>query len=196
MEELAKEHATFAEGHGWKCTVENSAVHEWTTTAKRNGEMLKIIWRDGRVVFARVLLASNVEVRLRNSSNWRKHASGKSGIKANYVPKGNRGKKASKEESGEDDSITTRDLPFNIETDDMETIIESLLGKTITWRRTIDNRLDSAKVPERARNCRVKEHPKSARLTLNFHESQGQSEHGEMLGGERSVYVDKIIRAI
>lgn len=195
MEENAKEHAVFAEKLGWKVTVENSAVHEWTTTAKRNGETLKIIWRDGRVVFARVRLASDVEVRLRNSANWRKHASGKSGIKPTYVPKGGRGKKAAKQESGDEDSLVTRDLPFNIETDDHETIIESLVGKQITWRRTIDSRLDTAKVPQRSRNCRIKEHPKSGRLMISFYESQGQGEAGEMLGGERTVFVDKIIRA-
>lgn len=195
MEENAKEHAVFAEKHGWKVSVENSAVHEWTTTAKRNGETLRIIWRDGRTVFSRVVLASGVEVRLRNSANWHKHAEGKSGIKPNHAPKNQRGKKAAKQESGEDDNIATRDLPFNIETDDPDTIIESLVGKTITWRRTIDNRLDSAKVPQRSRNCRMKEHPKSGRLMISFYESQGQGEAGEMLGGERTVFVDKIIRA-
>lgn len=195
MESLAKEHATFAESKGWKVKVENSAAHEWTTVAKRNGETLKIVWQDGRVVYSRVDLASGVQVRLRNSSNWRKHAEGKSGIKPGHAPKGQRGKKAAKSESGEDDNLTTRDLPFNIETDDNDTIIESLVGKTITWRRTIDNKLDAAKVPQRSRNCRMKEHPKSGRLMISFYESQGQGERGEMLGGERTVFVDKIIRA-
>ena len=195
MESLAKEHAQFAEGHGWKVKVENEQPHEWATIAKRNGETLKIIWQDGRVTYSRVDLASGVQVRLRNSSNWRKHAEGKSGIKPNHAPKGQRGKKAARAESGEDDSLTTRDLPFNLETDDDDTIIESLVGKTITWRRTIDNRLDSAKVPQRSRNCRMKEHPKSGRLMISFYESHGQGEAGEVLGGERTVFVDKIIRA-
>lgn len=194
MEALAKEHATFAEQNGWKATVENTGTNEWTARATRDGETLKIIWQDGRTIFSRVLLKSGVEVKLRNSANWRKHASGKSGIRKDYAPKGARGKKAAKQESSEDAGIV-RDLPFNIETDDPETIIESLLGKTITWRRTIDNRLDAAKVPQRARNCRMSSHPKSGRLTINFHESQGQGDAGEMLGGERSVFVDKIIRA-
>lgn len=194
MEENAKEHATFAEQNGWRAKVDNSGVHEWTTTATRDGETLKIIWRDGRVMFSRVVLGSGVEVRLRNSANWKKHASGKSGIKANYVPKGGRGKKAARQDSGEEDSIASRGLPFNLETDDGDTIIEALVGRTITWRRTIDNRLDSAVVPQRSRNCRMKAHPKSGRLMISFYESQGQSEHGELLGGERTVFVDKIIR--
>lgn len=195
MQENAEEHAAFAKALGWRTTAESTAVHEWTTVAKRDGETLKIIWRDGRVMFSRVVLASGVEVRLRNSANWKKHASGKSGIKPTHVPKGGRGKKAAKVETGEDDLTTAKDLPFNIETDDPETIIESLLGKQITWRRATDNRLDSSRVPQRSRNCRMTVHPKSGRLMISFYESQGQGEAGEVIGGERSVFVDKIIRA-
>lgn len=103
------------------------------------------------------------------------------------------GKKAARTETVDDDQARSG-LPFNVEEDDASTIIEALVGRTITWRRTIDAKLDSAKVPQRARNCRVAEHPKSGRLMISFYESQGSGDRGELLGGERTVFIDKIIR--
>ena len=196
MKSLVEEHAAFARKYGWDACVENNAPHEWAAVAKRGGETLRIIWTDGRVSFSRVLLASGVEVKLRNSANWLKHAEGKSGIKPNYAPKGNRGKKAARTERSDDGHEEVSALPFNLEEDDPEAIIESLAGMTITWRRVTDNRLDSATLPLQARNCRIKRHPKSGRLMISFFESQGQSEDGELLGGERTVFIDKIIRAL
>lgn len=193
MKANVEEHAALATKHGWKATATETGTNEWTCEAKRNGETLKLIYRDGRTVWARVVLASGVEVRLRNSSNWRKHAEGKSGISKDYAPKQQKGKKASRSESIDD--TAPRKLPFNLEDDDDDTIIESLVGKTITWRRTIDNRLDSATLPQRSRNCRITTHPQSGRRTISFHEHQGQNERGEMLGGERSVFLDKILKA-
>jgi hypothetical protein len=193
MKANVEEHLAIAEKEGWKGKAWESDTSEWRVEVKRNGELLRLIYRDGRTVHSRVTLKSGVEVRLRNSSNWRKHATGKSGISPDYAPK-RTGKKGSRDEAAVEKS-SPKDLPFKLDKDDRDTIIESLVGKTITWRRSIDNKLDSAKVPSRSRNCRIQEHPQSGRLMISFHESQGQGEHGELLGGERTVYLDKIIKA-
>lgn len=193
MKANVEEHAAIAGKVGWTTKAWESGTNEWTCEAVRSGETLKLIYRDGRTVWARVVLASGVEVRLRNSSNWRKHAEGKSGIKKDYAPRQNVGKKANKTHTLDDHA--PRNLPFNLESDDHDTIIESMVGKTITWRRSIDNKLDTATLPQRTRNCRMQVHPKSGRAMISFHEHQGANEHGEMLGGERTVYLDKILKA-
>lgn len=193
MKAIVEENAAFAKEHGWKATASETNTNEWTAEAKRSGETLKLIYRDGRKTWARVVLASGVEVRLRTVENWQKHASGKSGIKPDYAPKVTRqGKKASK--AVVIDDAKPRKLPFSLEDDD-ETVIESLVGKTITWRNSVSNTLETATLPQRARNCRVTDHPKSERRMVSFYEHQGQNEHGEMLGGERTVYIDKILKA-
>lgn len=199
MKANVEEHAQIAKDNGWKVTTcGETATSEWTVAAERNGETIKLIYRDGRTVFSRVVLKSGVEVRLRNSSNWRKHVTGTAPIKPDYQPRQGKGAGSKKSRKAEviDDSKASKRLPFNIEEDDHEAIIESLLGKTITWRRQIDNTLDSAKVPLKARNCRVRVHPKSDRAMLSFHESQGVGEHGELLAGERTVFIDKIVKAV
>jgi hypothetical protein len=193
MKANVETHLALAEENGWKGKAWESDTSEWRVEVKRNGELLRLIYRDGRTVHSRVTLKNGVEVRLRNSSNWRKHATGKSGIKPDYAPKRTGKKKSRTEESVEHSS--PKELPFNLDMDDHDTIIESLLGKTITWRMTISKSLDSAKVPTRSRNCRITVHPKSNRKMISFHESQGMGEHGEMLGGERVVYLDKILKA-
>lgn len=198
MKANVEEHAKLAKDNGWKIkSCGESDTNEWMVEATRNGELLRLIYRDGRTVHSRVTLKSGVEVRLRNSSNWRKHATGESKVKPDYQPRQGKGAGSKKARKAEviDDAKASKNLPFNIEEDSPETIIESLLGKTITWRRSVDNTLDTAKVPMKARNCRMREHPKSNRLMISFHESQGVGEHGELLGGERTVFVDKIVKA-
>lgn len=194
MKANCDEHAEFAKKHGWKPKVINSDTNEWRVEAKRDGELLRIIWRDGRTIHSRVTLESGVEVRLRNSANWRKHASGESKIAKDYVPR-QVGKKAAKREVIDDDVAAVNKLPFDPVDDDDDTIIESLVGKRITWRNSVTKSLMNAKVPTRSRNVRITVHPKSERRIVSFYESQGfHKDHGEMLGGERSVYLDKILK--
>lgn len=192
MMDKAKEHVELAKANGWEASLEETASNEVTVTATRDGETLRIIWQDGRTVFSRVTLKSGVEVKLRNSANWCRHAEGKSKIKSNYTPRGKTGKKAARQEDIDDDA--PRKLPFKPE-DDNDVIVESLLGKRITWRNGISGSLDTAVMPTKARNVRMSTHPKSHRKLISFHESQGWHKvHGEMLGGERTVYVDKILK--
>lgn len=193
MKSKVEEHAAFAEKHGWTAKAWESSTNEWTCEATRSGETLKIIWRDGRTVWSRVVLTNGVEVRLRNSANWRKQAEGKTKYKSDYQPKsqGRGGKKAAKQEDIKDNA--PRKLPFTLHDED-DVIIESLVGRRITWRNMTTKALDSAIVPQRGRNCRMSIHPKSERRIISFYESQGFSKGSEMLGGERSVYLDKILR--
>lgn len=196
MKANVEEHAALAKEHGWKVKVGETDTNEWTCEATRNGETLKLIYRDGRTVWSRVVLASGVEVRLRNSSNWRKHATGEAAVKADYSPRARQGKKATKAQTIDDSA--PRQLPFSLEDDD-DTIIESLMGKTIVWRNSVSNKLDTSTLPHRGRNIRVTTHPKSDRRMVSFHEYQGQTKRGdemvEQLGGERTVYLDKILKA-
>lgn len=194
MKEKAEEHAKFAEQNGWRSSVEETASNELTVTATKNKETLKIIWQDGRTIWSRVTLASGVEVKLRNSANWRKHAAGESKIKSDYQPRTREGsKKALKSQVIDDDA--PRKLPFKIDDED-DDIIKSLNGRTITWRLTMTRALDSATVPERSRNVRIATHPKSGRKMISFHElhSKETKERDEVLGPERTVYLDKILK--
>lgn len=192
MKALVEEHAEYATKLGWASKAWNSGANEWTAEASKDGDTLKLIYRDGRKVWARVVLSNGVEVRLRSTGNWKLFAAGQYKVNRDHQPR-QTGKKAAKSEVIKDDVRSK--LPFNLETDDEDTIIESLVGKRITWRNSISDTLDTAKVPTRARNCRIRLHPKSERLMISFFESQGMSEHGEMLGGERTVYLDKILKA-
>jgi hypothetical protein len=200
MKANVEEHLALAKKHGWAGKAWESGTSEWTCEVSKGGETLKLIYRDGRTVWSRVVLASGVEVRLRNSSNWRKHAAGESGVKSDYQPRtGGGGKKAARKEEITNDQKAVARLPFDPVEDDDDTIIESLVGKRITWRNSVSLTLDSAIVPMRSRNIRITQHPKTARRILSFHESQGFSkgndgETHEALGGERSVYLDKVLK--
>lgn len=197
MKDKVEFHLEHAKKHGWRGKAWESGTNEWTCEVNRDGETLKIIYRDGRIVWARVVLKSGVEVRLRNSSKWLRHCEGKSGVKSDYEPKQQRGKRAAKQQVINDKA--PRKLPFNLEVDDHDTIIESLLGKRITWRNSLSQTLETAVVPGRSRNCRIRVHPKSERMMISFYESQGLTKDGdqvrELLGGERTVYLDKILKA-
>lgn len=192
MKQIVEEHAAYARQFGWKGTAQKTGEAEWTAEVTRKGETLKFMYRDGRKVWARVVLKNGNEVRLRTSENWKRHAAGESGIDPDYQPKASGGGKKAAKAQVIDDS-KARKLPFNIEDDD-DTVIESLVGRRITWRNSQAKTLDTALVPSRSRNCRMTVHPKSGRRIISFYESQGFSEHQEQLGGERSVYLDKILR--
>ncbi len=196
MKRLVEEHKVLAEQNGWTAKAWNSDTGEWTCEATKDGETLKLIYRDGRTVWSRVVLRSGVEVRLRNSSNWRKHATGEGKVKPDYQPRSNGGKKAERKQVIDDQA--PRNLPFDLIEDDDDTIIESLVGKTITWRLSMTRNLDTAMLPHRPRNIRVTTHPKSMRRMISFFELQGvRAKDGtkeDVLGMERSVYLDKILK--
>jgi hypothetical protein len=189
----AQGHADFAEQQGWSSRIEETGDNELTVFAEKSKQVLRLIYRDGRIVLSRVVLANGVEVRLRNSSNWKQHAEGKSKYKDDYRPKANNAGKRSARKEVIDDAAERR-LPFDLIEDDDDVVIESLIGKQITWRNGTSNALDSAVLPSRVRNCRITTHPKSGRRMISFHEHQGQSDEREVLGGERTVYLDKILR--
>lgn len=193
MEGKAREHCEFAESQGWKATVEQTGSNEWAVEAIKGKEILRIVWQDGRTIHSRVTLSSGTEVRLRNSSNWRKHAAGQSKIKSDYQPRTRGGKRAEKRQVIDDDA--PRKLPFTCDDDD-DDIIKSLNGRQITWRVTMTNALDTAKVPIKSRNVRISLHPKSHRKMISFHELHAPEtpERNEQLGPERTVYLDKILK--
>lgn len=194
MKEKCQEHAELAKQNGWRATVEQTGNNEWTCTATKGQETLKLVYQDGRTIWSRVTLASGVEVRLRNSANWRKHAMGQSKIKSDYTPRGRAGSKAATKRAVIDDDAP-RKLPFNLEDDD-DNIISALGGRQITWRLSMARTLDSAVIPKRSRNVRITAHPKSGRRMISFHELHAPEteERGEQLGPERTVYLDKILR--
>jgi len=193
MEAKAREHAELAKQHGWAASVEQTGSNEWTCEATKGKETLRLVYADGRTTWSRVTLANGVEVRLRNSSNWRKYATGQSKIKGDYQPRARGGKKAAKREVIEDDA--PRKLPFTMDDED-DAIIDSLKGRQITWRVTMTKMLDAARVPIKSRNVRVSAHPKSGRRMISFHELHAAEtqERVELLGPERTVYLDKILK--
>lgn len=194
MMERAKEHLELAKDHGWKGSIEQ-AGETVTVEVKKDGELLRLIYEGGRIIHSRVTLRSGTEVKLRNSANWRRHAEGTGKIKKDYQPRQGTGKKAASRElaAEEANGVTDRRLPFSLDDED-PIIIKMLGGKMLTWRNGLSNSIDSAQVPVRSRNVRITQHPKSGRKMISFHELHGEGEHGEVLGGERTVYLDKILR--
>lgn len=200
MKDRAKEHLELAKQYGWKGNVTDTESGGAMVETKKGGELLRLIYEDGRIVHSRVTLKSGVEVKLRNSANWRKHAMGEGKVKSDYQPRGvtKKSDKAvdrerSPEEKDQADTELSRSLPFTIDEEDL-IIIDHLKGKMVTWRNGLGGNLEHARIPGRSRNVRITQHPKSGRRMISFHELHGESEHGEVLGAERTVYIDKILR--
>lgn len=196
--EQAQEHLEYAKKHGWSVKlVEEDG--EFIVIAKQDRQTARLVYRGGKVVFSRVAFTNGREVKLRNSANWRKQISlpvnkrpGQENVQARGNSKKSVRRAAERNEAarGEDGQNV---LPFDPVEDDASTIIEALAGNTIVWRNGLTTKLDTAKVPIKSRNSRVTSHPATGRRIINFHEVMGESERGEVLGGERSVYLDKII---
>jgi hypothetical protein len=101
------------------------------------------------------------------------------------------------DESPED---AARRVPFLIDDDPAE-IIDVLMGKTIRWRNSVKGSIEEAVLPaEQGKGNRPKVtitvHPKTGRRILGFLEVVDNGKDGEVLGPERAVGLDKIVRVI
>lgn len=198
-ETLAKEHAAFAKKHGWGATSKQTATTEWTAYAndKHTKQQARIIYLDGRCVLARVVLEDGREVRLYNSKNWKRQIElapdkrpGRDGHGTTVRGTSVKSKKAVKNGKVKDVDLAKL-LPFDPAKASDEAVLESVVGKSVVWRNGMSGGVESAVVPVRSRNSRITTHPKSGRRMLSFYEQAGRH-----LAGERTVYVDKILKVI
>lgn len=103
-------------------------------------------------------------------------------------------------EEGESPEDAHRRVPFSLDDDDVA-IIDAVKGKVIRWRNSISGNVEEAWVPNGVGNGKrlkvaVTTHPKTGRRMIDFLEVMSVGEHGEVLGPERCVALDKIIRVV
>jgi hypothetical protein len=210
---LALEHAALAREHGWDASVTNPNPTEWVVVAKKGDESVQAAWVGGKVDYPRIVaFFPTHQFWLKNTTQWRRQVSlSDSERPASREPKGrppkvpapkrimalDSGEPAGAaiasvpEEDGVKFSMTS--LPFGRDETDT-VIIDALKGRKLYWRNNFAGKVNSAEVPSSARSIRISEHPTNGRRIVSFPEVADSSKGGEVLGCERSVAIDQMIK--
>ena len=195
--------ADFAKEHGWKASIEEDTDTGHTVVIAVNGNQEIFAWYiDGKYDVARhaEIRVGSWTGKLRGAHACRRQIAGEGRDKPHPEPgKGRSGPRKSNTEDDVPDDESPEDahrrVPFLLDEDEAA-IIDAVEGKTIRWRNGVNNTVQSARIPAKSKRTAITEHPKTGRRMLDFIEVV-EDDHGvEVLGGERTVYLDKIIRVV
>jgi hypothetical protein len=206
----ATEHAQLARNHGWDVTVTANDKGGLTVTAQKGNETNVLTYRAGGFLDNPGIVAKfpGRTVPLHNSGTWRRQVTapeGKRPISAQLK----RPSKAQNQrqlvviDPGETNGVAIVDevdaiplnkssLPFAHDAEDSE-IIDHIRGRTLYWRNNMAAKVASAILPSKPRLFRFGA-TRTGRRYVSFPELAGVTEDGEVLGAERSVAIEDMLR--
>lgn len=188
--------ATFAFEQGWSVQheVDGTSV---TVKMTKDAEVFVVAFINGSMDASRMphmLRADGSKVLLRNVSavkaNLMTEADATKAGKASLRVKREvvRGSRKVSKATGED--APRKVVPFDIATEDDDVILDMLAGKTLTWRRSMDQADETALLGRKVWMAKANK-PGAARI-VNFI-SMMESKRGIMAGPQRSVRLDQIV---
>lgn len=202
----AEQLVVFATEHGWSAAIVNGEPG-LLVEAKHDGQLIHCWFVDGKYDEARPaqLIVGDWTGKLRGVHMCRRQMAGEGRAKPYTEPgKGRSGPRKKDadivvpaDESPED---ARRRVPFALDDDDA-TIIAAIKGKTIKWRNTMSNSMESAWLPADDRGKKtpklyIQVHPTTRERMVTFLEVMSVGEHGETYGPTRTVRLNKIARVI
>jgi hypothetical protein len=201
--------AEFGEQHGWSSVLEKDKdTGHWVLTSKKAGQPgeIKTYFIDGKYDVGRhaEIVVGAWSGKLRGAHAVRRQMSMEGRDRPHPEPgKGRSGPRATKSKDVEEDvpedespEDARKRVPFLLD-DDAAEVIEAIAGKTIRWRNGLTNGVIEARVPSKSKRTKIDVHPKTGKRMLDFIEVVEVDASGrEVLGPERTVYLDKIVRVI
>lgn len=196
----------FAKEHGWKPSIGDGEPGLLVTLKK--GDQTILCWYiDGKYDIARhaKIVVGSWEGKLRGAHQCRRQIAGEGRDKP--YPNPGQGRSGPRHKSEEDEpppdespEDAARRVPFTMEDDDIA-IIDAIKGRTIKWRNTLNNTIESAWVPaspegKKTPKIYMQAHPKTGERMVTFMTVMSVNEHGEVYGATRTVSLGKIIRVV
>ena len=199
MDSKVKALAVFAEENGWSADIgADDATGHTVVTAKSGNMVIDVFFIDGKYDVGRhaTITVDGWSGTLRGAHAARRQMDKTLDARDRPHPEPGRGRKArtKSEDPPEDESPedAAKRVPWSSDDTDDE-IIEAIRGHVIRWRNSVSNKVCEAEVPGKSKNLRITVHPKDERRIVHFHEVVYDEKKIAGLGGERSVYLDKII---
>lgn len=200
----------FGNEHGWASALEEDGKTGWVVESVKDvdgvNEVIHTWYVDGKYDInhhAEISVGSWVG-KLRGAHGVRRQMAGVGRDRPFPNPgsgrsSGGKSDRASlKEESVEEPDIEKEHagLPFDIWESDEALILDSVRGKTLRWRNSLNQQLMEATVPTNSKYTKVTVHPKREARILEFIEvvDFDIAHGGEVLGGIRSVALDRLVR--
>lgn len=193
----------FGKEHGWDSTLtKDEETGHWVVTAERGNETITAWYIDGKYDVGRhaEITVGSWTGKLRGAHACRRQMAAEGRDRPHPEPgKGRTGpkRKETEEEIAENESPedAAKRVPFSSDDDDI-VIIDMLKGKTIRWRNSISGKVEEAMVPSNSKRTIITTHPKTGRRILDFLEVVESEGGHEVVGPERNVALDKIVRVL
>lgn len=194
----------FAEANGWGGYIQDGKPG--LLDVLKNGEQVIHCWFvDGKYDEARPaqLIVGEWTGKLRGVHMCRRQMAGEGRARPYPEPgKGRSGprKQADAVPANESPEDARRRVPFSLDDDDV-VIIDAIKGKTIKWRNSMSNQMESAWLPAEPKGKKtpklfIQTHPQTRERMVTFLEVNSIGEHGEVYGPTRTVRLNKIARVI
>ena len=206
--QLAQEHAKLAEDHGWVVELLPNTDNGWKVVAKQDDCTATVAWVNGKVDYpSNVAEFPTHTFWLKHTAQWRRQITLPENERpASRTPKqttrrANQERKPVQEATPVINGDEPESVPFNLTSlpfahdDEDAIVIGQIRGRRLFWRNNLAQRVSHADVPSNPRVIRLAAHPKSGRRIVSFPEvAEYSAQHGEILGGERSVALEDMIR--
>lgn len=209
----AQELVTFAEANGWSAEiVKDDDTGHWCVVATKDEKTINAWYIDGKYDINRhaEIVVGTWSGKLRGAHAARRQMDASLDDRDRPHPVPGRGRavvKRSKavattgeadEAKDESDDDMRKRVPFSLDDEDI-VIIDALKGRKIFWRNTTSGALDDAMIPSSVGNGKrpflsITTHPKTGARMLDFLEVVDEAGGREVVGPERVVRLDKIIR--
>lgn len=204
----AEQLVEFAKANGWAATIDDGKPGLRVVADDQTGNQVIHCWFvDGKYDEARPaeLHVGDWTGKLRGVHMCRRQIAGVGRDKPYAEPgKGRSGPRKKDADiivpDNESEVDARRRVPFALDDEDIA-IIDALKGKTIKWRNSLSNSMESAWLPAEINGKKrpkifIQVHPKTRVRMVTFIEVLSVTEHGETYGGERTVRLDKIARVV
>lgn len=134
--------------YGYTATVENPSSNVAVVTLRKDDEEIVATFADGKLDRSNrpYILVAGRQVLLKGASGVIRQMAGEGSVRKD-LPKRERKRKADREE-GEGPVRRVR-LPFNVEEDHDEAILDAVAGRKIQWRIGLSGAIDEARIKPR-----------------------------------------------
>lgn len=207
----AQELATFAEANGWATDItKDDETGHWTVTATKGDLTINAWYIDGKYDINRhaEIVVGTWTGKLRGAHAARRQMDASLDDRDRPHPVPGRGRAVVKRSKADVDAATEDEsdddmrkrVPFSIDDDDI-VIIDAIKGRKIFWRNATSGAMDDAMIPSSIGNGKrplvaITTHPKTNARMLDFLEVVDEAGGREVVGPERVVRLDKIVRVV
>lgn len=203
----AMEVVEFAQANGWAAKADKDKG--WRVTATKDDMVIHVWFAEGKYDLSREaeIIVGNWTGKLRGAHAARRQMDASLTDRDRPHPKPGVGRSGPRAKPQDDEPVedespedARKRVPFSLDDEDI-VIIDAVKGMNIRWRNGTSGKVETARVPSSVGKSKrplisITQHPKTGRRILDFLQVVEVGKDGEIVGGERNVALDKIVRVV